>query len=166
MAWKSVLSGRLNTGQTLEPKNLLSVTKLCQSQDFYHRFPSKNKSEMFQGFSENLNSHDTTCWVITSDSQRDESQTFFCLSVRFEPYYSAGPQRYTYKVSIQQQQQQYSESVFIRSSRAKCLKQQFQQTSLTAKFFTTRLQASIKILTLVNCTVSVSFTVFTACLIK
>lgn len=99
--WKS----RLNTGQTLKPKI----------------FSASQNSRLFQGFSENLSSHDITCWVITSESQRDESQTFFCLSVRFEPYYSAGPQRYTYKVSIQQQQQQYSESVFIRSSQSQML---------------------------------------------
>lgn len=132
--WRLDWKSRLNTGQTLKPKI----------------FSALQNSRLFQGFSENLNSHDITCWVIASESQRDESQTFFCLSVRFEPYYSAGPQRYTYKVSIQQQQQQYSESVFIRSSRAKCSKQQFQRTRLTAKSFTTRLQANINILTLVN----------------
>lgn len=84
----------------------LPVQRLLQSSN-------QNRIREVQGSPENLNSHDNKRWVITTDSRRAGSHFFLCLSVGLEPYYSAGPQCDTYKVSVQKRWQ-HRESLRIK----------------------------------------------------
>lgn len=90
--WKSVLSGRLNTGQTLTPKIFSALQNSVNLRTFITVSHQRTNQRCFKAFLKTW-----TAMTLHAESshltQRDESQTFFCPSVRFEPYYSAGPQQ-------------------------------------------------------------------------